>query len=88
MSLTEIAKRARFIKPGFVPLFAVILAVFLVAGYGAANVHIYIGPHMYSGALISGVLVGLLSCGAYSCVKSAGLLAQFANDALSRRGTQ
>jgi len=68
MSLTEIIKQAKLVKRRHVPLFTIACAVFVVAGYGAANISIPTGtlPH----AATSGVLIGLISCGAYSVAKS------------------
>jgi len=77
MSLAEIVKRARLVRKEHVPLFAVICAVLVVAGYGASNIPIHAGANVSLHAVISGASIGLLSCGTYSflkCVMSFALL--------------
>ena len=77
ISLAEIIKRARLMRPRHIPLFAVVCGVLLVAGYGAANVSIYIGVNIGTHAAVSGSLIGLLSCGLYSFAKSVASLIRF-----------
>ena len=81
MALAEMVKRARLVQPAHIPIFAVVCAVLVVAGYGASNIPIYAGTGAGSRAVVSGTFIGLLSCGLHSfakCVTSlAHLLSQF-----------
>ena len=76
MALAEMVKRARLVRQAHVPLFAVVCAVLVAAGYGASNIQIYVGASSGSHAVVSGTLIGLLSCGLYSFVKCAMSLAR------------
>ena len=69
MSLAEIVKRARLINPDRIPLFVVICAILIVAGYGASNVPVFAADADGSHAAVSGVIIGLVSCGLYSMLK-------------------
>ena len=69
MALAEIVKRARLVRAEHVPLFVVLCAVLIVAGYGAPNIQMHIGAIPSTHAAISGIIIGLLSCGLYSFVK-------------------
>jgi len=66
VSLTEIIKRAEFIRRKYAPMIAVGCAVFLVAGYGAGNIRLYIDAYATLSSVISGTIIGLISCGVYS----------------------
>jgi len=78
ISLTEIVKLAKFINRRHAPLFAIGCAVLLVAGYGANNIRLYIDTHGALSAVVSGAIIGLLSCGAYSLAQCVFSLTHYA----------
>ena len=80
MALAEMVKRARLVRPVHVPLFAVVCAVLVVAGYGASNIQVYVGASVDPHAVVSGTLIGLISCGLYSFAKCATSLARLSSE--------
>ena len=79
VSLTEIITCTNIINRKYAPLFAVGCAVLLAAGYGASNIRLYIGAYANLNAAVSGVIIGLMSCGAYSFARSLFSLIYSAN---------
>ena len=70
ISLTEIVKRAKFIGRKRAPLFAIGCGIFLVAGYGVNNIHLYIGTNAVLNTVVLGMAIGFLSCGVHSFVSA------------------
>ncbi|MCL2618462.1 MAG: hypothetical protein FWD98_05340 [Defluviitaleaceae bacterium] len=70
MALTEMVKSAQLLRRKLVPLFAVGCAVLVSAGYGWPNIVALPGLGAWPASVVSGVSVGLISCGLYSFAKS------------------